>query len=440
MKTLLSSLALAGLVAVGSARSADYVAHEWGTFTSVQAADGRPLEWNPLTVVELPGFVYDLTETSPTNRRGSLRLYAAKTAFRTLQRMETPVIYFRSDQPVEVDVEVRFPQGLVTEWYPQARPLPRRAGEMPRRDRIAWDDVRVLPMTHPAVFPEDARGSHYFAARQAEANPLAVPRTGSAPEQEKFLFYRGVGGFEAPLKVVTTDDARSLQLSNLGPRPLGALWVFQLREGRGAVQRLEGLEEGHSQEVRLTTDRHWKSQSELIAEATRGLKEDLVGQGLTESEARAMVSTWTDSWFAEPGIRVLYLLPSAWVDETLPLRLQPPPRELVRVFVGRSEVLSPAVEFALLRQMLRYSDGSDVGRAEALNAIRTLGLGRFAEVAVRHVVAAVPPNRQFSNHAWELLEALSQPTPESSAVVPGFRPASAVTSTHRPAASPSSQP
>ena len=50
---------LAGLVFVGTPVGAEqppvnYIAHEWGTFTSVQGADGIQLEWNPLVTSELP--------------------------------------------------------------------------------------------------------------------------------------------------------------------------------------------------------------------------------------------------------------------------------------------------------------------------------------------------------------------------------------------------
>ena len=37
----------------------DYVAHEWGTFTSVQGAEGVQLAWNPFITSELAAFVYD---------------------------------------------------------------------------------------------------------------------------------------------------------------------------------------------------------------------------------------------------------------------------------------------------------------------------------------------------------------------------------------------
>jgi len=73
-----------------------FVAHEWGTFTSVQGADGIQVEWNPLITTELPGFVYNRSKPSGNPRRAIT--YASKSIFRTLQRMETPVIYFYSGE------------------------------------------------------------------------------------------------------------------------------------------------------------------------------------------------------------------------------------------------------------------------------------------------------------------------------------------------------
>ena len=42
-----------------SSRPDRFVAHEWGTFTSVSTADGKAQLWNPLSgPSELPSFVY----------------------------------------------------------------------------------------------------------------------------------------------------------------------------------------------------------------------------------------------------------------------------------------------------------------------------------------------------------------------------------------------
>jgi len=117
---VIGSLAVA-VIASGlliAARPApSYVAHEWGTFTSVQGGDGVLLDWRPLETSRLPKFVYDWTRPG-IGRQGPVLL--GKGAMVARQRMETPVIYFYSEQDQAVDVSVEFPQGLITEWYPQA--------------------------------------------------------------------------------------------------------------------------------------------------------------------------------------------------------------------------------------------------------------------------------------------------------------------------------
>ena len=89
-----------------------------------EGSDAIPLEWSPLVSSELPKFVYGCSRKN--HDRG--RAEDTKAVFRTLQRMETPVIYFYSDQPRTIDVAVRFPQGEITEWYPQKGTLSRSRG------------------------------------------------------------------------------------------------------------------------------------------------------------------------------------------------------------------------------------------------------------------------------------------------------------------------
>ena len=76
----------------------------------------------------------------------------------------------------------------------------------------------------------------------------------------------------------------------------------------------------------------------------------LTEAGLYPKEARAMVETWRDSWFEE-GMRVLYLVPRAMIDALLPLTITPAPQEIARVFVGRVELLSPAMRETIGRAM-----------------------------------------------------------------------------------------
>ena len=100
----------------GLLTSPDLVAHEWGTFTSVAGPDGRAVEWTPFSgPSDLPCFV---TILNPTSIKVGPKGYLPK--LKATVRMETPVIYFYSDRAQTVNARVRFPHGLITEWYPQA--------------------------------------------------------------------------------------------------------------------------------------------------------------------------------------------------------------------------------------------------------------------------------------------------------------------------------
>ena len=81
----------------GFLKSSRYVAHEWGTFTSVQGGDGVLLSWRPLESSRLPGFVYDWNKPG-LGRQSWAAMTFTKQSLVTLQRMETPVIYFYSDR------------------------------------------------------------------------------------------------------------------------------------------------------------------------------------------------------------------------------------------------------------------------------------------------------------------------------------------------------
>jgi hypothetical protein len=97
-------------------KSPDLKVHEWGTFTSVAGPDGQAVEWTPLSgPSDLPCFVTILNPTS-------IKVFGPKAylpAVRATVRMETPVIYFYSGREQTVRAAVRFPHGVITEWYPQ---------------------------------------------------------------------------------------------------------------------------------------------------------------------------------------------------------------------------------------------------------------------------------------------------------------------------------
>ena len=88
------------------------------------------------------------------------------------------------------------------------------------------------------------------------------------------------------------------------------------------------------------------------------LEKALIAHGLFPAEAKAMVDTWRDSWFEE-GSRLFYFVPRETIDAILPIDITPAPSALVRVFVGRLELVTAATR-------------GDVSDALASNDSRTL--------------------------------------------------------------------
>ena len=179
----------------------DLTVHEWGTFTSIAAPDGRAIDWLPLTgSTDLPSFVEHFRDV------------AFKGGLRGTIRMETPVLYFYSPRETTVSVNVSFTKGLITEWYPHATSA---NPALTSRDyalelmkfpgAITWNSIHID--SHTANdFPSDQSENHYYAARQTASAPVEL-LTSSGTQREKFLFYRGVASFPPPLTATLSSDS-----------------------------------------------------------------------------------------------------------------------------------------------------------------------------------------------------------------------------------------
>jgi hypothetical protein len=93
-----------------------------------------------------------------------------------------------------------------------------------------------------------------------------------------------------------------------------------------------------------------------------------------------MVKTWQTSWFGEEGTRLFYIVPSSLTDEILPLSVSPAPDEVVRVLVGRMEVLTPERGDKVRATLARLGSCAHAN-AEPLRS-ELARLGRFAEPAL----------------------------------------------------------
>jgi hypothetical protein len=393
--------------------------HEWGTFSTFSGSDGVNLTFQPYDN-DLPDFVHGyLQRNSKAGPEGG-----------TIS-LETPVIYFYSEKALTASVQVDFPKGIMTEWFPQAT----------RTDhRLSWPEIKVLPKDETNLL-EEKKPSRYYAARETDATPLRVavsPKADGEPpaqnlpvgtwtiefangsvvtceikkdntasvvelrrtasgkvavkdgsfviaydddrlerwtpvgkrmvvehwypssqvpvvtpvlgiatekekrkdfEQDKFLFYRGVGTFDMPLSVKAAAGGK-FTVNWTGQPPEGHLILVQVKAGKIRFQQfgLEKKDKGATAAVKVPgVDATTKELGDALVKL-------LTAKGLYEKEAKAMVKTWSSAWFGEEGTRVLYILPTDLTDELLPLKVDPRPAELKRVLVGRHDVLTPERE------------------------------------------------------------------------------------------------
>src|SRR6185436_11259542 len=179
--------------------------------------NGVAIDWRPLNgASDLPKFVY--TDTSGDGFRktyGSKFESGQKGHVLAKVRMETPVIYFYTPTEMEVSVNVNFPKGKITEWYPQASVVNAKYDTNQKFEGfrsgnygsgINWGTIKLLPNEKPNYLREVSY-SHYYPARETDSVPVQICNADKTKiEKEKFLFYRGVGDFTLPLTVKISGD------------------------------------------------------------------------------------------------------------------------------------------------------------------------------------------------------------------------------------------
>ncbi|MDA7916160.1 hypothetical protein N9B94_02895, partial [Verrucomicrobia bacterium] len=221
MKKQLSSFILLGSI-LACQGAETFEVHEWGTFTSLQHSDGQQQMWLSTPTEDLPGFIYkDINQLSTLKKTHSS--YAlSKGSSRAKLRMETPVIYFHSDEAIKVNVQVDLPKGRLTEWYPVATAAGPSFGTpyighygfgtVTNPAYIKWDNIQVHAPNYKTKLIKDSRGSHYYDARSTTANLVSIP-SHKGKETEGFLFYRGVAHFNSPV-TVTENTKGFLHMKN----------------------------------------------------------------------------------------------------------------------------------------------------------------------------------------------------------------------------------
>lgn len=363
MKKILGFLLLAAL----NLHAEPLVVHEWGTFTVLQVENGTTVPGINSDDEPVPSFVHrvgNLIRSSQSVRAASSRFPGIVVAGKSFplprchpdvrMRLETPVVYFYPPPGAEpvVDVEVAFPAGWISEFYPDAvattpglgegRILPEATG------RLVWTGLKIGgredgPPTDSPV---------WLVPRAVEASSVRTP----AGEVERYLFYRGVANLEAPVRVKR--EGGRLKLSG----ETRVAWLADFRGDGTAAFRRAGAEmpaefSGYSRENR-----------DLLR---KEMRDELVAEGLFPKEADVMLETWKDSYFQSRGLRLFYMVPRPWTDRHLPLTVSPA-ADVTRAMIGRVELVTPGQRRTLERLV----------KLDAVNPADLPGgyylLGRFA--------------------------------------------------------------
>src|SRR5262249_17515642 len=205
----------------------------------------------------------------------------------------------------------------------------------------------------------------YFAARATDA---VTVRT-SGPEKvqaETFLFYRGVGNFQMPFTVRAQGDGK-FSVKNTGKHSVPGYVLVSVKDRKVSFKVYGHLSSGAEEKVELPAE---SSTVERLGDA---MSDMLIRQGLYEKEARAMVKTWSKDWFGEDGTRVLYLVSEPVTNEFLPMTIDPKPDQMVRVLVGRHDVLTPEREKEIDALVKRLNGASNAESKAADAGLNKLG-------------------------------------------------------------------
>jgi hypothetical protein len=372
-------LILTGAVAIGhvslSAYKMDevtdpFIVHEWGTFTTLHGSDGKRIGGLQIEEEVLPSFVHQhgkiATNELPV-KAGKLPVYGSKIGYlkstaipgvddyqvlgngigvkNVNVKMETPVLYFYSEKKMNVEVQVDFPRGTISQWYPQ-----RTSGEeLVANSQYDFRDNFNGSINWKATVLERGSERSLTPNKNLESNTWIAPRATKANkvtangEVENFLFYRGMANFDIPIST-HFNSFTELQLQNHGNDEIPFMLVYEKKKD-GTTNYWWTGKMKHRQSKKIDLALKPSGSKEMLSE----FEDALVAEGLYKDEAKAMLSTWKHSYFQKPGLRAFWIVPEKEIDRILPISVMPRPAEMKRVFVGRCDILKPEFELAILK-------------------------------------------------------------------------------------------
>jgi hypothetical protein len=341
---LLSILTLILTSPIFAADAKTLAIHEWGTFTSLQDEQGNAIGGINSDDEPVPYFVHRLSWNliigAPV--QGAPRCHPDVT-----MRLETPVVYFHrapgDEGPRKVQLSAEFHGGWISEYFPQAqlklngkdvteKKLENERLKPETVSRVTWDATLdfgggVTPETtdHVWITPREVKASDVKAGA----------------ERERYLFYRGVGHLDAPLRV--TRKADRMEIERRDGVKIDSVWLADIHADGSCAFAKTDVSAGGPTEFKPS-----EFAKENLSKLRDEMHGELVTNGLNEDEATAMLKTWELSYFKSAGLRMFFLVPREWTEKVLPLTVSEP-ADITRVMVGRIELVSKDQREKLVR-------------------------------------------------------------------------------------------
>ena len=256
-----------------------------------------------------------------------------------------------------------------------------------RDGRIVWNAAIIPASKSPRpILPATSADALWNFARQVDSAYVQTynpKKTGpEATETERYLFYRGLGGVPLPVRF-SNDSGGTIGSEAAKGVGINHVFVIRVEDGRAAYAYRPELKSGEEITGVIPSMDQARPVKEVAEQIADDLEGRLVASGLYRKEAKAMVNTWRSSYFQTEGIRALFVLPQSWTDQFIPMDIRPKPRELVRVMVGRLELLTPERERLAEAAVLALASPDSARRLAAFETLQAQG--RYVEPIVRRV-------------------------------------------------------
>ena len=378
------------------------VAHEWGSMQHHVGTSTSEFDLIGEDQSDLPPFV---------------KVWADQPS-RVPQVIRKPILYFYTQKQMKVTVSVRFPQGLLTQWYPDVNYFaPDRTNIRPGAQNpplkggvLSWANLDLNPKTDTSAFANVAKNHPWWhIARDTDATPIRVtgaPTRGGAadPAVERFLFYRGAGEYKPMVMPKRDEPGKDLSVTvPFSQIDLRGVFLVRVNDSgatiaHAPVLRAEGtMELGGPDQTKPTAEAATTAKAQLI--------ESLEAAGLFPKEAEGLVEIWGDDMFTTPGERLLYLMPSNEVERLLPLDIHPAPSQTVRTLIAWVEMSTPQAEKQIMDLVKKLGSADATERSEADKELRRLD--RFAESILQRVAGSTT-DQAVKQRIEQILAALAQ--------------------------------